>query len=212
MPIAEQLDVIGDLSDHLMVKAFAEAATWPEPIRLSFNLSAVQLCAPGSAAFMLQALEQAKLPTGRLQVEVTETALLRDLDHANENLARLREAGVTIVLDDFGAGYASIGYLKELRFDHIKLDGGLLSAAFESADGERLLGAVIGLCDALGVATVAEHVESEEQLDLLVRLGCRAGQGFWLHQPMSAAACRELAGSAAAIAAPGGPSKRRAAA
>ena len=71
------------------------AAAWPEPIRLSFNLSAVQLCAPGSAAFMLEALEQAKLPTSRLQVEVTETALLRDLDHANENLARLREAGVT---------------------------------------------------------------------------------------------------------------------
>lgn len=208
VPIAEQLNVIGDLSNHLMVKAFTEAASWPEPIRLSFNLSAVQLCAAGSAAIMLRALERARLPTNRLQVEVTETALLRDFDRANENLSKLRDAGATIVLDDFGAGYASIGYLKELRFDQIKLDGGLVTAALDSSDGERLLGAVIGLCNALGVATVAEHVETEQQLQLLVRLGCGAGQGFWLHRPMGAAACRDFSATAAIVAAPD-PQKRR---
>jgi EAL domain-containing protein (putative c-di-GMP-specific phosphodiesterase class I) len=89
-----------------------------------------------------------------------------------------------IVLDDFGAGYASIGYLRELRFDQIKLDGGLVTAAQHSVDGKRLLRAVVGLCEILGVSTVAEHVESEQVLALVVELGCTAGQGFWLERPL----------------------------
>ena len=91
---------------------------------------------------------------------------------------------MTIVLDDFGAGYASIAYLRELRFDQIKLDGGLVTAARHSADGKRLLRAVIGLCEVLGVSSVAEHVESEELLALVKELGCTAGQGFWLEPPL----------------------------
>jgi EAL domain-containing protein (putative c-di-GMP-specific phosphodiesterase class I) len=119
-------------------------------------------------------------------VEVTETALLVDLERARENLAQLKAAGVTIALDDFGAGFASIGYLRQLRFDQIKLDGALVTAALDSADGKRLLSAVIGLCDILGVSSVAEHVESEELLKLLAQLGCTAGQGFWLKPPVPA--------------------------
>lgn len=193
VPIAEQLNVIGGISEHLMVEALAEAKLWPDTVRLSLNLSAVQLCCAGSAESILEAVERMKLVTDQLQVEVTETALLADFDQARDNLAKLRSAGITIVLDDFGAGYASIGYLKELRFDQIKLDGGLVTAAQDNADGERLLAAVIGLCHALGVSTVAEHVESELQLKLLQRLGCTAGQGFWLEPPMAADAARELA-------------------
>jgi EAL domain-containing protein (putative c-di-GMP-specific phosphodiesterase class I) len=98
----------------------------------------------------------------------------------------LRKSGVTIVLDDFGAGFASIGYLRELRFDQIKLDGALVTAALDSVDGKRLLRAVISLCDILGVASVAEHVESKELLRLVQELGCSAGQGFWLTPPLSA--------------------------
>jgi len=92
---------------------------------------------------------------------------------------------VTIALDDFGAGYASIGYLRELHFDQIKLDGALVTAAQQGTDGQRLLRAVIGLCEILGVSSVAEHVESEELLKILIELGCSAGQGFWLHPPAS---------------------------
>ena len=186
VPIAEQLHLIDDINTYLMARAFEEAANWPEPIRLSFNLSAIQLCAGGSAEILLEALAASGLRPDRLQVEVTETALLADLDTARANLASLREAGVTIVLDDFGAGFASIGYLRELRFDQIKLDGAIVTAAKDSADGRRLLSAVIALCDILGVMTVAEHIESEDLLDLLKELGCTAGQGFWLHKPAPA--------------------------
>ena len=183
VPIAEQLHLIDDINTYLVAKAFEEATHWPEAVRLSFNLSAIQLCARGSAETLLEILAVSGLPAARLQVEVTETALLADLDAARANLETLRQARVTVVLDDFGAGFASIGYLRELRFDQIKLDGAIVTAAKDSADGKRLLSAVIGLCDILGVMTVAEHVESEELLHLLKELGCTAGQGFWLHRP-----------------------------
>ena len=199
VPIAEQLNLISGISEHLMRQAIEEATHWPAPVRLSFNLSAIQLSTPGSAGTLLDALKQSGLATARVQVEVTESDLLADFKRARENLAQLRSAGVTIVLDDFGAGYASIGYLKELHFDQIKLDGGLVTAAQDNADGERLLGAVIGLCQALGVSTVAEHVENEQQLKLLMKLGCSSGQGFWLHPPMSALDARELSRASAAM-------------
>jgi diguanylate cyclase (GGDEF)-like protein len=186
VPIAEQLNLIDDLNNRLMAEAFGKARNWPAGIRLSFNLSAVQLCSAGSAKAILGALRESGLTADRLQVEVTETALLVDLERARENLAELRRSGVIIVLDDFGAGFASIGYLRELRFDQIKLDGALVTAALDSADGKRLLSAVIGLCDILGVSSVAEHVESEDLLKLLVELGCTAGQGFWLKAPVRA--------------------------
>ena len=186
VPIAEQLNLIEQVDEHLMRMAFDAALRWPAKVKLSFNVSAIQLCSSGSGTAMLAALRRAGLPARRVQVEVTETALLADFESARANLTVLRKAGVTIVLDDFGAGYASIGYLSQLRFDQIKLDGGLVTAAQHSADGKRLLRAVVGLCEVLGVSTVAEHVESEELLALVTGLGCTAAQGFWLERPMRA--------------------------
>jgi diguanylate cyclase (GGDEF)-like protein len=185
VPIAEQLNLIDDINCRLMRLAFEAARSWPEDIKLSFNLSAIQLCSAGAATSVLNALRDEGLDARRLQFEVTETALLADFERARDNLSQLRKAGATIVLDDFGAGYASISYLRELRFDQIKLDGRLVTAAQHSADGKRLLQAVIGLCEILGVSTVAEHVESKELLGLVRELGCTAGQGFWLERPLA---------------------------
>ena len=195
VPIAEQLNIIDEINRHLMSLAFEAAQSWPHEIKLSFNLSAIQLCTAGAAKSVLRALKRTGLDAGRLQVEVTETALLADFERARSNLRELSKAGVTIVLDDFGAGYASIGYLRELSFDHIKLDGALVTAAQHSADGKRLLRAVIGLCEILGVSTVAEHVESEDLLKLVMELGCTAGQGFWLERPLEAEDVLHLCGS-----------------
>jgi diguanylate cyclase (GGDEF)-like protein len=186
VPLAEQLGLIDRINSHLMTMAFEAARAWPEGVRLSFNLSTIQLCSPGSAKAVLRALEVSSLEAHRLQFEVTETALLADFERARENLTVLKDAGSTIVLDDFGAGYASIGYLRQLRFDQIKLDGGLVTAAQHSEEGKRLLRSVIGLCEILGVSSVAEHVESAELLALVLELGCAAAQGFWLEKPLSA--------------------------
>jgi len=163
-------------------------------VKLSFNLSGVQLSLPNLATSVLDAVKAAGLAARSLQVEVTETALLANFDQARTNLKELKRAGATIVLDDFGAGFASIGYLRELRFDQIKLDGGLVTAALQSVDGRRLLGAVIGLCDLLGVASIAEHVESEELLTLVRNLGCTGAQGFWLERPLGPDELKERLG------------------
>ncbi|MEO7177908.1 MAG: EAL domain-containing protein, partial [Allosphingosinicella sp.] len=159
----------------------------------SFNVSAVQLCTAGSAARLLGVIERGGLDPARLQVEVTETALLADFEVARENLRALRGAGARIVLDDFGAGHASISYLREMQFDGVKLDGALIGSLAESMRSRRLLKGVLDLCAALGLPSVAEHIETEDQLRLLRELGCREGQGFFLSPPLHADAAAALA-------------------
>ena len=193
--IAEQIDVIGAISDHLLAKAAREARGWPSSIRLSFNVSAVQLCTAGAAERILAVLEAEGLDAARIQIEVTETALLADFQAARGNLSALRTAGARIVLDDFGAGHASISYLREMQFDGIKLDGSLVAPVLDSLRGRRLLKGVLDLCASMGLPCVAEHIESQEHLALLRELGCRDGQGFFLSAPLSA-------GDAAALAVP----------
>ncbi|HYE27074.1 MAG TPA: EAL domain-containing protein [Allosphingosinicella sp.] len=193
IPIAEQINVIEPISERLLGLAAAEAARWAAAVRLSFNVSAVQLCTSGSAARILAVLDRAGLDPGRLQVEVTETALLADFEAARENLRALRGAGARIVLDDFGAGHASISYLREMQFDGVKLDGALIASIVDSLRSRRLLKGVLDLCAALGLPSVAEHIETDEQLRLLRELGCREGQGFLLSPPLHAEAAAALA-------------------
>ena len=193
IPITEQINVIEEISDVLLARAATEAAEWPESVHLSFNLSAVQLCSATSAARILGIVEAAGLDPERLEFEVTETALLADFDTARVNLDALRDAGARIVLDDFGAGFASISYLREIRFDAIKLDGSLVTNAVRSPAALRLLKGVLDLCASLNVPCIAEHIEEAEQLALLHRLKCRDGQGFALSPPLGAAEARALA-------------------
>jgi len=193
IPVAEQINVIEEISDILLAGAAAEAKRWASSVRLSFNVSAVQLCTAGSATRILTVLEEARMEPSRLQVEVTETALLVDFEVARRNLQQLREAGARIVLDDFGAGHASISYLREMQFDGIKLDGSLVAAVADSLRGRRLLKGVLDLCASMGLPCVAEHIESDEQVALLRELGCRDGQGFILSPPLDPAAAAALA-------------------
>jgi diguanylate cyclase (GGDEF)-like protein len=203
IPITEQINAVEAIGATLLGRAAVEAAHWPDAVRLSFNLSAVQLCSASSAARILKTVASAGLDPSRLQLEVTETALLVDFDSARGNLRLLREAGAQIILDDFGAGYASISYLREIDFDAIKLDGSLVVAAPGSRPAMRLLRGVVDLCASIGVPCVAEHVETEAQLDLLRRLNCRYGQGFLLSPPLRSEAARELVRSKVIPVAPG---------
>jgi predicted signal transduction protein with EAL and GGDEF domain len=193
IPIAEQIGVIADLSDGLLARAAGEAGSWPDTVRLSFNLSAVQLCTLGSAESILAILAASGMSPERLQVEVTETALLADFSVARDNLHTLRMAGARILLDDFGAGHASISYLREMQFDGIKLDGALVAWVSDGLRNRRLLKGVLELCASLGLPCVAEHIETEDQLALLRELGCRDGQGFLLSPPLDPDAAASLA-------------------
>lgn len=192
IPISEQISVLQELSDTLLERAAGAARHWPGSVSLSFNLSPVQLCAPETASNVLSTIARKGLDPRRLLIEVTETALLADFEAARANLRRLCEAGVRIVLDDFGAGYSSIGYLREMPFDAVKLDGSLLSSANKGTNGVCLLEGVLALCRAMSQQCVAEYIESDDQLQLLRKLGCRYGQGFGLCPPVSEAQADEL--------------------
>jgi diguanylate cyclase (GGDEF)-like protein len=194
IPIAEQINLIGELSERLLASAAGEAARWADPVRLSFNVSTVQLCTAGAAERLLAIFASAGLHPGRLQLEVTETALLADFEAARANLQALRAAAARIVLDDFGAGHASISYLREMQFDGIKLDGSLVAESVESMRSRRLLKGVLDLCASLGLPCVAEHIETRAQADLLRQLGCRDGQGYLLSPPVDARAAAAMAG------------------
>ena len=191
IPITEQIPVIEKISEGLLTRACKEALHWPETVSLSFNLSAIHLCSNGAAERIIEVVRRANLDTARLQIEVTETALMGDFDAARRSLAQLRAEGVRLVLDDFGAGYASISYLREMQFDAIKLDGSLITAA-NGVQGHPLLKGVIELCRAVGLPCVAEHVETEGSVGMLRDLGCQFAQGYWLARPMSAQSARQL--------------------
>jgi diguanylate cyclase (GGDEF)-like protein len=193
VPLAEQINVIGELSDRLLVKAAREARHWAASVRLSFNVSAIDLCTARSSRRILAVAGAEGLPPERLQIELTETALLADFEAARQNLSALREAGARIVLDDFGAGHASISYLREMPFDGVKIDGSLVAPIAHSQRAQRLLKGVLDLCSSLGMPCVAEQIETEAQADLLRALGCRDGQGFHLSPPLHAAAAAALA-------------------
>lgn len=195
IPISEQISMLEAMSDELLKRAAAVAGTWPQAVRLSFNLSPVQLCSSGTADRVLKIIADERLDPNRLQIEVTETALLADFELARRTLSRMRREGVRIVLDDFGAGYSSITYLREMNFDAVKLDGSLISSICRSGTGLPLLRGVLALCREMGQQCVAEHIESAQQLELLRELGCRFGQGFGLSPPVSASESAELARS-----------------
>lgn len=195
IPITEQISVHESMSEALLRRAANAAHHWPAHIRLSFNLSAVQLCAAGTAERILSVLDDQDFDAHRLQIEVTETALLADFDVARDNISKMRECGVSIVLDDFGAGYSSVNYLRQIQFETVKLDGSLLSGASDQAGGMPLLRGVLALCRAIGLPCVAEHIEDQQQLDQLRRLGCQFGQGYLLSPPLSTDAAAALAGS-----------------
>ena len=185
IPITEQIQLVEALSNSLLHRAVNFAKAWPAALRLSFNLSAVQLCSLGSAERLLAILSAASFPPTRLQIEVTETAMMANLNSARINIEAFRDAGVKVVLDDFGAGFASIGYLRELRFDGLKLDGSLVTAC-GSPYGGSLLKGVIDLAASIGTPCIAEHVETMQDAIMLRTMGCRFGQGYWLGRPVRA--------------------------
>jgi diguanylate cyclase (GGDEF)-like protein len=192
IPITEQIQLIDALSEALLIRAVGNAKSWRPNQILSFNLGAVQLCSLGSAERVLKIIANAGFPPERLQIEVTETAMMADFDSARINISALRRAGVYVALDDFGAGFASIGYLRELHFDKLKLDGSLL-AACNTKHGAALLEGVIGLARSIGTPCIAEHVETMQEVTLLRTFGCRFGQGFWLGRPVGAREAEALA-------------------
>ena len=192
--VAEDLGEIDRLNESLFEKAVSIATHWPEDLSLSFNLSAVQLGRSAASERIIRIVEKHGMAPQRIQFEVTETAILADLGFAERELKKLSDHGFIIALDDFGSGYASVAYLRELSFDTIKLDGSLLENVLESERSRQILLGLVNLCHAAGAKCVAEHVETNEQLQIAQAMGCDFVQGYCLGKPSTSEAMLETLG------------------
>ena len=183
IPIAEQTGLISTLADTLFERALVEAASWPDDISLSFNLSPLQLHTPSFALRTLAALAAHRFPPERLLLEVTETALLTDINAAALLIEQLRNAGIRIALDDFGVGYAGFTYLEKLTFDKLKIDRSFVSGMKDDKRKRQIVKAIVEMCHSLDIKCIAEGIEHESEADLLKSMGCEQGQGFLLGRP-----------------------------
>lgn len=191
IPIAERLGTIRGLTLALLEKALDFASGWGTPHRLSFNLSAVHICSADAAQEIVDLLKRKGFPTAMLQFEITETAMLVDFDAARRNVDLLRESGCRIALDDFGAGFASLVYLREIPFDKVKIDGSLIKRA-RGQQGRDMLRGVIKMIAAMKLESVAEYIATIDDRDTARELGAEYGQGFHLGRPLDEEATLEL--------------------
>jgi diguanylate cyclase (GGDEF)-like protein len=187
IPLAEETGLIHAIGEWALREACQQAASWPNSIGIAVNLSAVQFHGPGLVAAVQKALADSGLDPKRLELEVTETVLIAEMDRALSVLSALREMGVRIALDDFGTGYSSLSYLRKLPFDKIKIDRSFVRDLSTHVESQAIVSALIGLAGELGVGITAEGVETPEQLASLRASGCAEAQGYLISRPQSAA-------------------------
>jgi len=185
IPLAEETGLILAIGDWALHAACAEAKRWPADISVAVNLSTRQFRDNNLVDIITHALERSGLPSSRLELEITESVLLKDSRANLITLRRLRESGIRIALDDFGTGYSSLGYLQRFPFSKIKIDRSFTSGLPESEESQAIVRAVMGLGRSLGMRVTAEGVETAAQLDW-VRSGCDEAQGYFLSRPVAA--------------------------
>ena len=179
------------LSDHIQRIALEAAARWPAScahLRLSVNITAEDIARPSFADLLLDIVDASGFPRSRLTFEVTESGLMEDLGIAARLLSELRQAGCRVAIDDFGTGYSSLAYLKALPLDYLKIDRQLSQDIAGSPRDRVVVRGVIEMARSLGLAVIAEGVESEAQLDLLAAEGCQYFQGYLCAEPLDDAA------------------------
>ncbi len=202
VPVAEETGLILDLGDWITRQALKDCRRWNGPY-VSVNLSARQFLRHNVAERILQYAEDADLAPQRIQIELTETAIIDDVERADQNLKILRAAGVRVALDDFGTGYSSLVYLNQFAIDCIKIDKSFVDNVTHDRQSAVIVALVARLAASLGMTVVAEGVETDEQRQILIAAGCGALQGYRFGKPMSARDVTSLlAGLAAEAEAP----------
>jgi diguanylate cyclase (GGDEF)-like protein len=186
IPVAESIGLIGDIGAWTLETACQMASQWPDPLKIAVNLSPLQFRNGSMIASARRSLEQAKFPAYRLELEVTEGVLLDDTEYVREQLRALQETGVGIVLDDFGAGYSSLGYLWQFPFNKLKIDQSFVRAMDSKSNVRNILRAIIGLGRSLSLPITAEGVETAEQAEYLRSLDCTEAQGYHFGRPVPA--------------------------
>ncbi|MEA2984022.1 MAG: hypothetical protein QOD94_276 [Alphaproteobacteria bacterium] len=192
IPLAEETGLIIPIGDWVIRQACADAATWPGSLRVAVNLSAVQFRNPRLVSVIFSALAASHLPASRLELEITESVLLKNNERTLSVLHQLHDFGVRVSMDDFGTGYSSLSYLRSFPFDKIKIDQSFIRDLSHSDHSLAIVRAVTGLAAAFGMTTTAEGVEASEQLDCLRREGCTEAQGYLFSRPIPSAQLHEF--------------------
>ncbi len=193
--VAERSDYLGALSAHIQKRAAEIAARWPESLghlRLSINVTAQDIAHRGFAQSFLKMLDASGFPRARLTVEITESGLIADLGQAANLLAELRKAGCRVAIDDFGTGYSSLAYLKALPLDYLKIDKALAQDILGTTRDKVVVRGVIDMARSLGLAVIAEGVETEDQRAALAAQGANYYQGFLCAEPIDVAGLEKL--------------------
>jgi diguanylate cyclase (GGDEF)-like protein len=186
IPVIEDTGLIVPLGDWILEQACKEAAKWPRNIHVAVNLSPVQFRNRSLVQSVSRALTASGLVPNRLEVEITESVLLQDNEATVSMLHQLRRLGVRIAMDDFGTGYSSLSYLRSFPFDKIKIDQSFVREMSQRADCLAIVQSVANLGSSLGMPTVAEGVETEEQLRQIQAAGCTDAQGYYFGRPRPA--------------------------
>jgi EAL domain-containing protein (putative c-di-GMP-specific phosphodiesterase class I) len=185
IPVAEQMGLINGIGANCLEQACRTAATWPQHLVVAVNLSPSQFLSGSLINDVRNALEKARLPAYRLEVEITEGTLLNDSELVLGQLRMLRDMGVAVSLDDFGTGYSSLGYLWKFPFSKLKIDRSFVQALDETQTARSILRSIIKLGHGLGLTVTAEGIETQKQYTALRDLGCDLAQGYLLDRPAS---------------------------
>ena len=186
MKTMEETTIITEVGQWILLEACKAAVTWPAHIRVAVNVSAVQLQNSKLLSTIVNALSVSTLPARRLEIEITETAVIENSDEVLSNLRALRELGIKISLDDFGTGYSSLTCVRKLSPDSIKIDGSFVRELTTNSGSRSIVKSLIYLSRDLPINIVAEGIETSEQLNFLRRNDCHEGQGYLLSVPKSA--------------------------
>ena len=186
IPLAEETGLIVAIGEWVLAEACRQARSWPGELRVAVNLSAVQFREAGIVEAVQRALKDSGLPPQRLELEITESALIQDSSAVQSTLRALREHGVRVAVDDFGTGYSSLAYLRHFPLDKLKIDGMFVRTLEGDPESLAIVRAIVHLAQALGLETTAEGVESAAQLQAVRELGCTDVQGFLTARPMPA--------------------------
>ena len=194
IPLAEETGLIVPIGEWVLMMACAEATKWPAHAKVSINISPAQFKSTELVPAVVSALGMSGLAPHRLELEVTETAIMHDSASVFDTLRRLRSLGVRIALDDFGTGYSSLSFLQRFSFDKVKIDRAFVNELFSQQDESRTIArAVVRFAVSLGKTTTAEGVETKEQAEFLRAEGCSELQGYYLGRPRPSAEFAQMA-------------------
>lgn len=183
IPVAESCGLIARIGEQMLRKASKAALAWPPHVKLSVNLSPVQLREKTLGLKIIGILDETGLSPNRLEVEITENALVADLITARDTINQLRAAGITVALDDFGTGQSTLQHLRSCKFDKLKIDRSFVASMKDSEESRLIIDAILGLSRSFGISCTAEGIENQAELDALSISGCTEGQGYLFGKP-----------------------------